>query len=263
MIGIQNTLSPAQINLVFAMHTPQANTLGRDSGDDARALGPGVQLGMAEGEGDMGGHLIVGHVEEYQALAAMAESTIVEVVVAGEERGSAEPVEQWEDIVVGHALVTGIDSNLPNGDPATPQCLTLALDNVLVEEVHVAGVSAPNRANVWQARSTASAIASLGMLPRHSVTISSQSFPLATCFRTCSTMIRVPAKVGFPWQTSGSITMNRPKCVFLGRIMRSPLCGFLLVLQEHPRNHYNAASFRVHDHPRNAACRWRRARETC
>ena len=43
-----------------------------------------------------------------------------------------------------------------------------------------------------------SLIASLETLPRHSAVIASQDIPLATCFSTCVTMIRVPRKVGLP-----------------------------------------------------------------
>ena len=37
-----------------------------------------------------------------------------------------------------------------------------------------------------------------GTAPRHSAVIASQGIPLATCFNTCATMIRVPRKVGLP-----------------------------------------------------------------
>ena len=52
--------------------------------------------------------------------------------------------------------------------------------------------------NVRRASSTASAIASLVTVPLHSASIVSQAIPLATCFSTCVTMIRVTTNVGLP-----------------------------------------------------------------
>jgi hypothetical protein len=54
---------------------------------------------------------------------------------------------------------------------------------------------------------SASPMAPSLMLPRHSATMFSQAIPLATCSSTSATRIRVPRKVGCPWQIFGSLTM--------------------------------------------------------
>src|SRR5207249_2127781 len=109
-----------------------------------------------------------------------------------------------------HALATEFLPYLPNRDPPAPQQLTLALQNVLVQNVHApAGFSASSYARsrkVSRAIRTASAIASSLMLPRHSSTMLCQAMPLATCSSTSATRIRVPRNVGWPWQILGSVT---------------------------------------------------------
>ena len=58
---------------------------------------------------------------------------------------------------------------------------------------------------------TASATAAKAMRPPQRVLqINSQERPSATSSRTCQTIIRVPLKVGLPWQISGSATIYSP-----------------------------------------------------
>lgn len=52
--------------------------------------------------------------------------------------------------------------------------------------------------------------------PRQDHTICSQGIPSATCSTTCRTITREPLKTGWPWQTRGSATMNRPSSTALG-----------------------------------------------
>ncbi len=54
----------------------------------------------------------------------------------------------------------------------------------------------------------------------------SQAIPSATISGTCHTMMRVPRKVGLPWQMSASATMQRP-LRYLTRLARRGTSGYV------------------------------------
>jgi hypothetical protein len=94
------------------------------------------------------------------------------------------------------------------------QDAALIFAHLLIQHHHAArrslaaGVSRPWRSrNVRRANRTVSAIAARLTRPPRAATISSDDSPRARASSTCHTMMRVPLKVGFPWQISGSATM--------------------------------------------------------
>ncbi len=152
-------------------------------------------------------------------------------------------------------------SDLAKRDAPLLESWSLIVGKVFVEHVHAAANSESflgrrrpvppcNSCQASPASRTASATAARGIFPLQRVLqIKSQERPAAASSKTCQTMMRVPLKVGLPWQISGSATMNRPistrdlptlaaifLLVFMHRSLRLPY--FL-------RNNFAAASSRV------------------
>ena len=127
-------------------------------------------------------------------------------------------MKQWNNLFVFHAAATDLVTDLVDANTPAPQEVPLAIWDVFIENNHGADISdlsseaCVTRAS--RARRTASAIACLEITPRHSSTMVSQAMPLATCSRTSETRIRVPRKVGSPWQISGSHTIYLPRGCF-------------------------------------------------
>ena len=116
-------------------------------------------------------------------------------------------------------LASGIDPNLLRRYPRCFQQESLVGENILVRNDQARARSSTYSGtvywaewsrNAWLANRTASEMASWETAPRHSSTIVSQATPLATCSMTSATGIRVPRKVGWPWQIAGSQTTYRP-----------------------------------------------------
>jgi len=145
------------------------------------------------------------------AIARVTEGAVVKAQIPREERRPAQSKQEWNQFLVLHALVAEFVADLSNWDAPASQQLPLALQDVLVENVHAAaGLNASSCAcsrKVSPAVRTASAMAPALRLPRHSSMMLSQAMPLATCSSTSATRIRVPRKVGCPWQTFGSMMM--------------------------------------------------------
>ncbi len=125
--------------------------------------------------------------------------------------------------IVFHSPVSDFITNLTNLDAPATKKLTLAFRYVLIQNVHAQADSIASSC-VWvtsasRASRKASAIASLLNAPCHSSIIASHAIPLSNCSSTSFTEIRVPLKMGAPWQIAGSETMYRPKCF---SFMKSP-----------------------------------------
>jgi hypothetical protein len=121
------------------METPDGQTGARSSYHCATSLGVGVEVwGMkdtARKSGNFGGS----NIQNHQTIARMAERTLVQTSVTGEERRTAQLPQQRDDIGVPDALCRYLDSNLTSANAPAAQTLALRFDNVLVQDMH-AGV---------------------------------------------------------------------------------------------------------------------------
>src|SRR5213592_1174023 len=120
-------------------------------------------------------------------------------------------MQQDEDLLVFHPLAAHVIPHVSYGNTPMPQTLALTVNNIFVQNVHAAvgptTYSATCSSKACRAKRTASAMASWVILPRHSSMMVSHAKPAATWSSTSATRMRVPRKVGFPWQMSGSATM--------------------------------------------------------
>src|SRR3989304_6376835 len=112
-------------------------------------------------------------------------------------------------------------------NPPRTQLGTLAGNDIFIKDVQPARRTVFFSEKDRLATRTASVIASRLIAPSYSEMISSHVVPSATMSITCLTMIRVPLKVGLPWQISGSVTMYSPS--FRRFIDLSPRTGFLFL----------------------------------
>ena len=157
---------------------------------------------MSQEPADLLGCHVFFDVKVDQTVAGVTQTGIIGIAIEGEERRSAQLVQQRNDLLVFHAHPTHVTADLPKRDTPTPQESMLTLR----ERFHL-------ECSRWQGF--------LGILcrmivkrplgkfyrfgnclsangARHSAVIASQGIPFATCFSTCDTMIRVPRKVGLP-----------------------------------------------------------------
>jgi hypothetical protein len=107
--------------------------------------------------------------------------------------------------------------NLAEVNPPLFEQWPLIFGKVFVEKIQAASARpfrvrrrdcsrSPSQAS--SASFTASATAASGMRqPQRVLQMKSQERPYATSSNTCQAIMRVPLKVGLPWQISGSATM--------------------------------------------------------
>jgi len=155
------------------------------------------------------------YVQPNQTITRMAQSDIKVIEIACEERRLLEPEQHWKDLRVLDALPAQFVTDLTKGNPPPPQSFPLLEDDVLVQDVHSRQATAccqvsPFLANNCLPSWSASRAAARLTRPGKCLGKSSSGSPRAKCSNTCHTMIRVPLKVGLPWQTSGSATMYFP-----------------------------------------------------
>src|SRR5207249_10281230 len=116
-----------------------------------------------------------------------------------------------KDVTVLHSQPPHAAADSAYPKPPAAQKLMLILTNVFIENDHalrdLRAEAWLRSANASPSNCTASAMASRETLTRYCHMIVSQSIPAATCLSTWLTLIRVPRKVGWPWQISGSATM--------------------------------------------------------
>jgi len=119
-------------------------------------------------------------------------------------------------------------TDAPAMNPPRTQLGTLAGNDIFIKDVQPARRIVLFCESDRPASRTASAIASRLIAPSYSAMICSHAMPSATISRTGSTMMRVPLKVGLPWQISGSVTTYSPS--FRRFIDLSPCTELPLIL---------------------------------
>src|SRR4051812_48658785 len=151
----------------------------------------------------------------------MAQLSVEVVKVACEKGWLLEPKKHWNDLRILDTFCAQFVPNVPKGHAPTPQKLPLLEDDVLVENVHSRQATArshvsPFRANNSLPSWSASRAAARLTRPGKCLGKFSSGSPSARCSNTCQTIIRVPLKVGLPWQTSGSATIYFPSLTLRG-----------------------------------------------
>jgi hypothetical protein len=183
---------------------------------------------------------IVGRdIQPDQTISAMAQAAFEEILVEREKSHSVKLVQQRYQIAILRAKPGHLPSNLPMGQPPTVKHVALVIREVFVQQDHtVAGASVSGEkagcncprsfSHARPANRTASLTAAKGMRPPQRVLqMKSHVRPAATSSRTCQTMMRVPLKVGLPWQIAGSATIYWPSSIRLDCfVTRWPLLLF-------------------------------------
>ncbi len=141
------------------------------------------------------------------------------------ESGLPQTVKQRNDLrQILHPPASDLRSYLIETDSPFSQLSTLAGDDIFVKDIQPARRAAIFSENERRARRTASAIPARVIARSYSAMISSHAVPAATISKTWSTMIRVPTKVGAPWQISGSATICCPSLTrFILRSLMLPI----------------------------------------
>jgi len=136
----------------------------------------------------------------------MTQLALIEAQVERKEGGATAVPQKRENLLVLHTLSADFVADLPERLTPPAQQLSLTFGKIFIQDDH-AEVNSTRYPSAWSinacmAKRTASAIASVDTLPRHSSTTASQAMPLATCSSTCLTIIRVPRKVGCPCKSA-------------------------------------------------------------
>src|SRR5262245_36947468 len=120
---------------------------------------------MSQQSADILGYHLILDIEVDQAIPFMTQPTIIEIAVEREERWSVQLMQQSNEFVIFHALSSEILTNLSHSDTLESQQGSLALGNVLIQDVH-AGRDSSAYSAAWSSKArwancTASAMASL------------------------------------------------------------------------------------------------------
>jgi len=166
--------------------------------------------------------VIRANVQPNKAIGPVTKCRIPEASVLSEKGNPTELMQQGNDVRIFGAQARHFTANSSEGNSPLPEELRLIPGKVFVQQVQAATNSVPRRrvrragpscrlSQALSASLTASPTAARGMRPsQRTLQIKSQERPSTTSSNTCQTMIRVPLKVGWPWQINGSATMCRP-----------------------------------------------------
>jgi len=128
----------------------------------------GIEVTMPKCPAHKNGRFFLFHIQINEAVPGMTQIALVKVMIHGEESWLAELEQKGNDLLVGHALPPHFVSNLVKWHMPIQQELTLALKNILVENVHAGVGSSANSPECLRNASaesfTASAMASFVML---------------------------------------------------------------------------------------------------
>ncbi len=207
-----------------------------DARDHAHAFAPAIERRLAQKTPDKPSGIIGMGVQPNQAVCRVDQRTAEETLVQRKERGAPMTVKEWDDVRVLDSEPRQLSPDLSEWYMLLLQEWPLVLREVLVQKVQAAaretarldGVRAelPVCGNqAARASFSASATAPRAMRPpQRWLQINSHDLPSATSSSTCQTMMRVPLKVGCPWQISGSATIYRPNSTRC--LERRESCGF-------------------------------------
>src|ERR671924_1788832 len=115
----------------------------------------------------------------------MTQLASIEAQIEGTEGGATAVPQEGGYLPVLHTLSADFVADLPERHTPPAQQLSLTFGKIFIQDDH-AEVNSTLYSSAWStnacmANRTASEIASLDTLPRHSSTIASQAMPLATC----------------------------------------------------------------------------------
>ena len=128
----------------------------------------GIEEAMPKCPAHKNGRFFLFHIQINEAIPSMTQILPVKVMVHGEKSCLAKLKQKGDDLLVSHALSAHFISNLVKWHVPIQQELTLALKNILVENVHAGVGSSANSSECLRNASadsfTASAMASFVML---------------------------------------------------------------------------------------------------
>ena len=201
---------------------PEMDSVMVRSRHDTHSAGDSVKSGMPQETARVVGGILGPDIQPKHAIGWMAELAPEKILILGNERDLPMPVQQWDNVIVLDPEMPRMGANLPERNSPGAKQGPLVIREVLVQQVQAGASSAclenGGRASRPRLSSqdcrdslTASPTAAREIRPPQRVPqIKSHDRPSATSSSTCQTMMRVPLKVGLPWQISGSATMHWP-----------------------------------------------------
>jgi len=210
---------------------PEMDAVMMHPGDHAHAFGRAVESPVSQKAPHETRAIVRPHVQEHETVGSMTEGCLEEILILREEGHPSLPMQQDKDLRILRSRASQLPPHLPERDVPLPQQRPLVFREVLVQQVQAAARAGVlglrtgrryGRSQASPASRTASATAASGIRPPQRVPqMKSQDRPSATSSNTCQTMMRVPLKVGWPWQMAGSATMYWPSSIrrFASRFM--------------------------------------------
>jgi hypothetical protein len=212
------------------------NAFVMDASDHAHAFSLAIELRLAQKTPDKPCGIIGLGVQPNQTVRWVDQRAAEETLVQRKERGAPMTVKEWDDVRVLNSEPRQLSPDLPEWYMPLLQEGPLVLREVFVQQVQAAASEAALLDGVRaelpvcgnqaaRASLSASATAARAMRPpQRLLQINSHDLPSATSSSTCQTIMRVPLKVGCPWQISGSATIYRPNSTRC--FERRESCGF-------------------------------------
>src|SRR3989441_1796995 len=202
---------------------PKVNALGMKANDLAHPFGVRVELRMAQEAPDEKSSVSVVEIEPDKTVGWVDQRAIEVILVVRKEGRVFAAMKKRDDFGILDAGTRPIADEEPEWDAPFTQLLALIVPDVFIQQIHAAAGNSsgwrrrPCRSSKERrARLTLSAMAERVIFPSQALTISAGDMPWASSSRICQTMMRVPLKVGLPWQISGSATMCSPSSRRLG-----------------------------------------------
>jgi hypothetical protein len=151
--------------------------------DFSHSFGLCVEFGMAQQATNENGGLCLFHCKVDQTISVMAKRSFIEIRIAREEGGATLLKKERDDLGILHTRLTDVETDLPNMDAPAFKKQSLIFGDILIQQIHAAGLMINSSACVSSAllaSCTASRMASFVMLSFQSSMMVSHAIPLAT-----------------------------------------------------------------------------------
>jgi len=117
---------------------PVVDSIVVRSDHEAHALGNGVEPLVFQKASQIPGCIVRPHVQPDKTVGRMAQCRVREVLVLGEKRDTANPMERWNNVRVLRSEPGNIGPDSPYGDPPMLEQWQLVFWKILVQQVQAA-----------------------------------------------------------------------------------------------------------------------------
>ena len=133
------TGSPPKSLPLFEARLPVTHSAVMDADNSTHALCLRAKGSVPQETADKLSSLVKGDIKKHQAVSRVAQISLVEIVIAGEESWSAQSMQERNNLTaIFHPYSSDLSANTSKMDLPRSEQLALSSDDVLIKDIHAA-----------------------------------------------------------------------------------------------------------------------------